>query len=80
MPESSRQNDGSGLNKRVQLAAQRAMRKATRYFGGYMSKIQFAGRLIKDMAKNACDALPSKLEGDTPLQQVHKAVFRCMAE
>ena len=66
--------------QKVQLAAQRAMCNTTRYFGGYMAKTQKINRCILEMAKHATDTLLHNMEGCHPLQQVHKAVFRCINE
>ena len=76
-PDATSPESEAKLLRRIQLAAQRAMRNATRYFGGYMAKVPTVGRTIRQMAENACHNLRASMDGVEACRKVRKAVFRC---
>ena len=72
--------EDDGLAARVQLAAQRAMSNTTRYFGGYMSKVQHVGRQADEQAKGALATLRARLAGRHPHAQLHSVVSRFITD
>ena len=65
---------------RLRQGVQRSMSNATKYIGGYISKVQRVGKKARELAKTCLATLAQRLEGKSDMQQTLNTVNRCIGD